>query len=91
MAEKPKEVGESNNECGQSQRKSQSDTDLKQIFEKFDKDGNGTISKTELKESLNEMGEEMTDGEVDEMFRKVDFNKNGRISFREFKTLIEDR
>ncbi|KAF8652900.1 hypothetical protein AX16_004088 [Volvariella volvacea WC 439] len=58
--------------------------DLREAFKLFDKDGNGKISKSELKDMLHTMGEKVNDEELDLMISELDEDGNGEISFEEF-------
>ncbi|CAI0430613.1 unnamed protein product [Linum tenue] len=53
----------------------------------FDKNGDGFITKQELKESLKNIRISVTEAEVEEMVMKVDSNGDGLIDFEEFKIL----
>tara|TARA_B100000035_G_C20822037_1_gene474688 strand:- start:227 stop:661 length:435 start_codon:yes stop_codon:yes gene_type:complete len=65
-------------------KSSTSDNELKEAFKVFDKDGNGSISASELKHVMNNLGEKLTDEEVDEMIREADVDGDGEINFEEF-------
>lgn len=72
-----------------TRRLSRHETDeLRLCFEKFDKNGDGQISITELKEVMNRLGEKLTENELKEMMNDADTNKDGCIDFEEFKALI---
>ncbi|XP_061172568.1 uncharacterized protein LOC133181934 isoform X2 [Saccostrea echinata] len=58
--------------------------DLKKAFRVLDINGDGFISKEELREVLTKMGETLTDQEVDEMMEKADKNKDGKIDYDEY-------
>jgi calmodulin len=53
--------------------------ELKNAFKVFDKDGNGTISRAELRHVLASLGENMTEEELDEMVKMADKNGDGKI------------
>ena len=50
----------------------------------FDKDGNGFINASELKEVAKELGRELEAAEVDECLKDIDKDKDNKISFAEF-------
>ncbi|HAC62840.1 MAG TPA: calcium sensor EFh [Cyanothece sp. UBA12306] len=64
--------------------------DLKKFFKEVDQDGNGQISKIELKQLLEEIWgtrENLDldlDAAVESVFQKFDLNHDGFISFDEF-------
>ena len=54
---------------------------LKSTFRVFDKDGNGYITRAELKQAMNKIDPTITDEEIDEMLDEADTNKDGRINY----------
>lgn len=60
------------------------DEQYKQAFRVFDKDGNGYISRSELRHVMNNLGERPTDAEVDAMIREADIDGDGQINYQEF-------
>ena len=65
------------------------EADLKAAFLVFDKDGNGYITRDELKSAMQIMGETLTDRDLDELLRTTDHDKDGKINYEEFiKTLL---
>lgn len=67
------------------------DDDLKQAFAVFDADGNGKISRAELKRVMEMLGERLSDAQIDEMMREADENKDGEIDFQEFKRMMSGK
>ncbi|XP_057537614.1 calmodulin-like protein 3 isoform X2 [Amaranthus tricolor] len=65
------------------------DDDLKQVFDTFDKNGDGFITREELKESLNNMGIIVPLKDVEEMVQNLDSNKDGLVDVDEFRELYE--
>mmetsp|Transcript_39640 Transcript_39640/g.48264 ORF Transcript_39640/g.48264 Transcript_39640/m.48264 type:complete len:156 (-) Transcript_39640:176-643(-) len=72
-------------------KKSRSDPDkeLRDAFKVFDADGNGTISRSELKQLMVNLGQTLSDGELDAMMNMVDTDGNGEICFEEFKQMMQ--
>ncbi|KAL0396703.1 UNVERIFIED_CONTAM: putative calcium-binding protein CML25 [Sesamum calycinum] len=61
---------------------------LKDAFQVFDIDKNGSISAEELQDVLQNLGEECTLAECRKMISGVDMDGNGAISFDEFKVMM---
>ncbi|KAK6119986.1 hypothetical protein DH2020_046274 [Rehmannia glutinosa] len=61
---------------------------LKDAFQVFDIDKNGSISAEELQDVLQSLGEECTLAECRKMISGVDSDGNGTISFDEFKVMM---
>jgi hypothetical protein len=57
---------------------------LKQEFDAYDEDRSGYIDVKELKELLEKLGEELSEGELDQAFRELDSDGSGEIEFFEF-------
>ncbi|KAL4237661.1 hypothetical protein ACF0H5_002375 [Mactra antiquata] len=58
--------------------------EMKAAFRVFDGDGNGFISQAELKHTLYNMGEKLSDDDIEDMMREADEDGDGQISFKEF-------
>lgn len=54
------------------------------LFKKIDKDGNGMISITDLKETLQKWYDKMSTEEVEEILNIADVDGNGLIDYNEF-------
>ena len=50
----------------------------------FDKDGNGLISRDELRDVMTQLGEKMSEDDIDEMIEDADKNGDGMINYEEF-------
>jgi len=62
--------------------------DLKNAFQVFDLDRNGSISADELYQVLKGMGDGSTREDCKNMITSVDRNGDGLINFEEFKTMM---
>jgi len=58
------------------------------IFKEFDKDDDGFISPSELRNLLSRYGHEATDQEVEEMMNEADQDGDGMVSLHEFVTVM---
>jgi calcium-binding protein CML len=61
---------------------------LRQAFLQFDKSKTGYITKEDLKKTMIEFDNALTDEECNAMFGEVDLDGDGRITFREFRELM---
>lgn len=57
------------------------------IFNLFDRNHDNFISSEEIRETMKNLGEKLTDARFNEMMRTADLNRDGRISRNEFKRL----
>ncbi|WOL09530.1 putative calcium-binding protein CML18 [Canna indica] len=64
------------------------DEQLRQLFELFDRDGNGYITAAELAHSMAKLGHALTASELTGMIKEADHDGDGRISFQEFSQAI---
>ena len=61
---------------------------LKQVF---DRDKSGSVTASELKHVMNNLGEQVTDEEVEEMIREADADGDGELSFEDFYQFIQKK
>lgn len=63
--------------------------DIRKIFNKFDKNGDGKISSDEVKDSLKELGVQTTTDQVQYMMQEYDKDGDGYIDLDEFVEFIQ--
>ncbi|KAL6175366.1 hypothetical protein ACLB2K_052007 [Fragaria x ananassa] len=61
---------------------------LMEVFQSFDRDGNGYITAAELAKSMAKMGQPLSYKELTEMIKEADTDGDGVISFNEFATIM---
>ncbi|XP_028395879.1 calmodulin-A-like [Dendronephthya gigantea] len=64
------------------------ESDIHKAFRHFDKGGNGRISMKELRRTMGQLGERLTEEELDDMMREADLNGDRQIDFREFRLVL---
>lgn len=57
---------------------------FKEVFNEYDRDQSGTISRDELVGILNDLGSSTEEDDIDKMMASVDFDGSGKIDFKEF-------
>ena len=60
-----------------------------EAFNLFDRDNDGSISKSDLKIYLTSLGEDVNDQDIDNIFKKVNPEEDGLINFEEFCKMLE--
>ncbi|CAM9250749.1 unnamed protein product [Ectocarpus sp. 12 AP-2014] len=65
--------------------------EIVQIFKLCDVNGDGSVTKSELKDALWSLGQNPTEEETDHIFRQYDADKTGTLDFNEFKLLMTAR
>ena len=70
-------------------------SELKRVFQMFDRSGNGWITKKELGESLKNLGIHIPDKELASMIENIDVNGDGCVDIDEFgalyRSIMEER
>lgn len=61
---------------------------LLEVFQSFDRDGNGVITAAELAGAIAKMGQALTYHELCEMIKEADEDGDGVISFHEFASVM---
>merc|ERR1712212_1297136 len=65
--------------------------DVAHAFKVFDRDGDGLITAEELRLTMNNLGEPLTEAEVKAMISEADTDGDGKINFEEFKNLMANK
>ena len=60
-----------------------------EAFILFDRDNDGSISKSDLKIYLTSLGENVNDQDIDNIFKEVNPEEDGLINFEEFCKMLE--
>ena len=61
---------------------------MEEAFAVFDVDKDGYITKSELRQVMNRLGENLTDKQLDAMIKEADKDGDGKINAKEFKSLM---
>ena len=61
---------------------------MEEEFAVFDVDKDGYITKSELRQVMNRLGENLTDKQLDAMIKEADKDGDGKINAKEFKALM---
>uniref|UniRef100_A0A8R1DF00 EF-hand domain-containing protein n=1 Tax=Caenorhabditis japonica TaxID=281687 RepID=A0A8R1DF00_CAEJA len=64
---------------------------LKAVFEELDVDGDGYITRSELRTAFQRMGHSLSDQDIKAIYRHVDANNDGKINFQEFCEMMTRR
>lgn len=67
------------------------DDQFLQAFRMFDKDGNGYISSSELRNVMLSLGEKLSDEELDDMIASADIDGDGQVNYEEFVKIIFEK
>lgn len=59
-----------------------------EAFQVFDREGNGTVNREEMKQILITLGDRITEQEVEYMLRDADINEDGLIEYKKFIRLM---
>ena len=63
-------------------------SELKEVFDLFDKDKSGAISLEELERLFKAIGANPKEDEIEAILKEIDKDRSGVIEFEEFKNLI---
>ncbi|KAG8275878.1 Troponin C, isoform 1 [Homalodisca vitripennis] len=62
--------------------------ELKEAFRLYDKEGNGYITTSVLKEILKELDDKMTPEDLDSIIEEIDSDGSGTVDFDEFMEVM---
>jgi len=65
------------------------ESNLQHAFTFFDKDGNGTITMSELKDTLGKDNPMLTEDDINAVIEEVDQNADGEIDYKEFIKMMK--
>ncbi|KAB2090021.1 hypothetical protein ES319_A03G099000v1 [Gossypium barbadense] len=65
------------------------DVEFNKVFQMFDKNGDGRISKEELNDSLKKLGIFIPNDELTQMIEKIDVNGDNYVDIEEFHELYQ--
>lgn len=63
---------------------------MRQIFDNFDKNGDGNISKQELGDLLKEIGHPLPGFRLRELIQKLDTDNDEKLNFTEFTSIVDE-
>ena len=66
------------------------DPKIKQAFAIFDKDGDGFIDAAELRQTMADVGNDLTEEEAADMIKEADNDGDGRVNLAEFAVMMAD-
>ena len=71
-------------------RDTDSEEEIGAAFAVFDRDGSGTISTSDFRHIMSNLGERLTDDEMDEMMRDANVDADGKLNYNDFlKSMME--
>jgi len=65
------------------------DEEILEAFQVIDRDGDGFITESDLKDLLANLGDKVTEEEISDMIKEVDLDGDGKISFVEFLAMFD--
>jgi len=66
----------------------EAEDEIREAFKVFDGDGNGFISRTELRHVMLNLGEQVSEEECDAMVDEADIDGDGCINYEEFYSMM---
>jgi len=74
--------------ASRNERDENAEEEMREAFQIFDSDGNGTISAEELRQIMKNLGENLTDEEINDMVNEADLDGDGEIDYMEFVRMM---
>ena len=65
-----------------------SDAQIREVFDTFDADRNGSIDKNEIKKVCEALGLDANESDISDLIKQADADGNGKIEFEEFKNAV---
>ncbi|XP_023228541.1 troponin C-like [Centruroides vittatus] len=62
--------------------------ELREAFRLYDKEGNGYINVSDLRQILRALDDKLTEDELDEMIAEIDTDGSGTVDFEEFMEMM---
>lgn len=67
---------------------SQENREIKEAFKFFDKNGDGYITATEIRQVMSELGQEISEEQAEQMLAEVDKEGSGRMTYQRFNSMM---
>lgn len=64
------------------------DSEIREAFNVYDKDGSGKISRKELLHLMSKFHKDVSEDDIEQMIKEADTNGDGEIEFEEFKRML---
>ncbi|CAD5118207.1 DgyrCDS6930 [Dimorphilus gyrociliatus] len=65
-----------------SQRKRDTEDEVREAFSVFDRDGNGYVSAAEIRHVMTSLGEKLGHDEIEELLSEVNIDSDGQIEYK---------
>ncbi|KAI0219184.1 putative calmodulin-like protein 2 [Lamellibrachia satsuma] len=72
-------------------QQSVTEEEMLEAFHVFDSDGDGYITGEDIRKTMRQLGEELSEADIKDMITEADLDKDGRINFSEFVILMQHR
>ena len=74
--------------AGMSRTISQESRDIHDVFKYFDKNDDGFVTATEIRQVMRELGRDISEEQAEQMIADVDKEGSGRITYQRFKSMV---